>query len=154
MKLPRRHPDIRLAVTWADRLNLVEAHGDGLRFPHSIMQAYLASRFMSTALQDSKFRQDAVARLRSPGREFLIALVLYARSVDSDRARSEPWAAGAEWPSAAAGRPRAGGASGAGAAAVTSMLPGPAKDPADGQTPSANPSTGATQDPARADALR
>ena len=147
MKLPSRHPDIRLAVTWADRLNLVEAHGDGLRFPHSIMQAYLASRFMSTALQDSKFRQDAVARLRSPGREFLIALVLYARSVDSDRARSESWAAGAEWPSAVAGRPRAGGASGAGAAAVTSMLPGPAKDPADGQTPSANPSTGATRDP-------
>jgi hypothetical protein len=61
-KLPRRHLDIRLAVTWGDRLNLVEAHGEGLRFPHSIMQAYLASRFMSTALRDSQFRQDAMSR--------------------------------------------------------------------------------------------
>ena len=116
-KLPRRHLDIRLAVTWGDRLNLVEAHGDGLRFPHSIMQAYLASRFMSIALQDSKFRQDAVARLRSPGREFLIALVLYARSVDTDRkgrARSEPEAASAKPPAAAAARSRAAGAPGDG----------------------------------------
>jgi hypothetical protein len=82
-KLPSRHLDIRLAVTWGDRLNLVEAHGDGMRFPHSIMQAYLASRFMSTALQDSQFQRHAVGRLRSPGREFLIALVLYARSEDT-----------------------------------------------------------------------
>jgi hypothetical protein len=86
-KLPGRHLDIRLAVAWGDRLKLVEARDDGLRFPHSIRQAYLASRFMSTALQDSKFQQDAAARLRSPGREFLIALVLYARSVDTDRER-------------------------------------------------------------------
>jgi hypothetical protein len=152
-KLPRRHLDIRLAVTWGDRLNLVEAHGDGLRFRHSIMQAYLASRFMSTALQDSKFQQDATARLRSPGREFLIALVLNARSVDSDqegRARSEPEAASAEWPSAAAAGPRAAMASGTGAATVTSMMPGPAQDPADRQTPSASHSTGETQDPSKA----
>ena len=77
-----------------------------MRFPHSIMQAYLASRFMSTALQDRKFQQDAITRLRSPGREFLIALVLYARSEDTDReglARSEPEAASAERP---VGQPR------------------------------------------------
>ena len=100
-KLPRRHLDIRLAVTWGDRLNLVEAHGDGLRFRHSIMQAYLASRFMSTALQDSKFQQDAMVSLGSPARELLIALVLYARSVDTDRkgrARSGPEAATAGRP--------------------------------------------------------
>ena len=148
-----RHLDIRLAVTWGDRLNLVEAHGEGIRFPHSIMQAYLASRFMSTALQDSKFQQDAMARLRSPGREFLIALVLYARSVDTDqegRARSEPEAASAERPAAAAPSPRAAGASGAGAATVTSMPPGPEQAPEDSQTPSASPSTGATQAPAEA----
>jgi hypothetical protein len=147
-KLPRR-PDIRLTVNWGDRLNLVEAHGEGLRFPHSIMQAYLASRFMSTALEDSKFRRDAVARLRSPGREFLIALVLYARSADTDqeeRAGSEAESASAERPVAAAASPRAAGASGPGAATVTSMLPGPAQDPAGRQTPSAGPSTGTTQD--------
>ena len=140
-KLPRHHLDIRLAVAWGDRLNLVEARDDGLRFPHNIRQAYLASRFMSTALQDSKFQQDAMARLRSPGREFLIALVLYARSVDSYRERwSEPEAA-------SAARPRAAGASGAGAATVTRMLPGPAQDRADRQTSAPNPSTGATQEP-------
>ena len=149
-KLPRRHLDIRLAVTWGDRLNLVEAHGDGLRFPHSIMQAYLASRFMSTALQDSKFQQDAAARLRSPGREFLIALVLYARSVDTDRkrrARSQPDAASARRPAAAAAT--AGSrAAGAGAAGATSMPPDPAQAPEDSQTPPASSSTGATQAPA------
>jgi len=146
-KLRRRHLNIRLAVTWGDRLNLVEAHGDGLRFPHSIMQAYLASRFMGTALQDSKFQQDAMARLRSPGREFLIALVLYARSQDADReGQGEPEAASAERVPAAAATARAAGAPGAGAVTVTSMLPGPAQDPADGQAPSAGPSTGTTQD--------
>ena len=148
-KLPRRRLDIRLAVTWGDRLNLVEAHGEGMRFPHSIMQAYLASRFMSTALQDSKFQQDATVRLQSPGREFLIALVLYARSVDSDQeglAGGESEAASAERPSAAAARTRA---AGAGAVTVTSMLPGPAQDTADRQTPSASTSTGETQDPAK-----
>ncbi len=129
-KLPRRHLDIRLAVTWGDRLNLVEAHGDGLRFPHSIMQAYLASRFMSTALQDSKFQQDAAARLRSPGREFLIALVLYARSVDTDRkgrARSQPDAASAKRPAAAAATAgsRAAGAGAAGAATGPACRPTP-----------------------------
>ena len=125
-KVPRRHLDIRLAVTWGDRLNLVKAYGEGIRFPHSIMQAYLASRFMSTALQDRKFQQDAVARLRNPGREFLIALVLYARSVDTDRVgrgRSEREAASAERTPAVAAEPRAAG------------TPGSAQDPEAGQTP-------------------
>lgn len=79
-KLPRRDLDMRLAVTWGDRLQLVEAHGDGLRFPHSIMQAYLGSRFMRTALNDTDFRAAAAASLKSPGRELLISLVLYSRS--------------------------------------------------------------------------
>jgi hypothetical protein len=151
-KLPRR-PDIRLAVTWGDRLNLVEAHGEGLRFPHSIMQAYLASRFMSIALQDSKFQQAAAARLRSPGREFLIALVLYARSVDTDRkgrARSEPRAASAKAPAAAAARSRAARAPGAGAATVTSVPPDPAQAPEDSQTPIRKLFHRATQGPAEA----
>jgi hypothetical protein len=79
-KLPRRYPNMRLAVSWADRLHLVEAHGEGLRFPHSIMQAYLGSRFMRTALEDEEFKKHARTRLQNPGREFLIALVLYSRS--------------------------------------------------------------------------
>ena len=162
-KLPRRHLDIRLAVTWGDRLNLVKAHGEGMRFPHSIIQAYLASRFMSTALQDSKFQQDAVARLQNPGREFLIALVLYARSVDTDRKGrrgSEPEWASAERTPAAAAEPRAAGtpgasrngpevsesnAPGAGPATATSTPPGPAQDPAGRQTPFGRLSTGPAQ---------
>ena len=99
-KLPRRHLDIRLAVTWGDKLNLVEAHGDGLRFRHSIMQAYLASRFMSTALQDSKFQQDALVSLRSPARELLIALVLYARSVPGPEQASADGSISSAGPSA------------------------------------------------------
>jgi len=79
-KLPGRSLDMRLAVTWADRLGLVEAHDDALRFPHSIMEAYLGSRFMRTALEDEKFYNEAQAALKSPGREFLIALVLYSRT--------------------------------------------------------------------------
>jgi hypothetical protein len=82
-KLHGRSLDIRLAAAWGDRLNLVNAHGDGLRFPHSIMQAYLGSRFMRTALEDPVFFEDASVALKDPGREFLIALVLYCRRVAS-----------------------------------------------------------------------
>jgi hypothetical protein len=84
-KLRGRRLDIRLAVSWADRLGLVEAHGDGLRFLHSIMQAYLGSRFMETALEDPVFQQEAVDALKKPGREFLIALVLYSRRQPATR---------------------------------------------------------------------
>lgn len=94
-----RHLDIRLAVTWGDQLGLVEAHGEGLRFPHSIMQAYLGSRFMRTALEDPVFQKDAEIKLQSPGREFLIALILYSRSKIADQpepAASEPGAAAEE----------------------------------------------------------
>jgi hypothetical protein len=84
-KLSPRHLDIRLAVTWGDQLQLVEACGDGLRFRHSIMQAYLGSRFMSTALEDDEFLKDAENKLRDPGQEFLIALVLHSRSAAADQ---------------------------------------------------------------------
>jgi hypothetical protein len=87
-KLVDRHLDIRLATSWGDRLGLVEAHGESLRFPHSIMQAYLGSRFMQTALNDPAFQSEAAAALKKPGREFLMALVLYSRSKAA--ARNEP----------------------------------------------------------------
>ena len=90
-KLPRRRLDIRLAVTWGDRLGLVEAHGDGMRFPHSIMQAYLGSRFMCTALADAEVSaRTRKAKLQDPGRELLIALVLIlVRSRSTARTRGE-----------------------------------------------------------------
>jgi hypothetical protein len=160
-KLPRRHLDIRLAVTWGDRLQLVEAHGDGLRFPHSIMQAYLGSRFMRAALEDCKFQEDAGTRLRNPGRELLIALVLYSRSTAADRkepARRELEAANAGPPPVTAARqgvslaPRASRkgreasestATGAPTAA-TAVVSVAVRAPADGQAvASADPSAGA-----------
>jgi hypothetical protein len=75
-KLKRRF-DLRLAATWGTQLGLVEARGDGVRFPHSIMQAYLASRLIDIAMADSEFRDQALAK---SGREFLIALVMRSRA--------------------------------------------------------------------------
>jgi NACHT domain len=75
-KLKRRY-DLRLAATWGTQLGLVEARGDGVRFPHSIMQAYLASRLIDIAMADSEFREQALSK---SGREFLLALVMYSRA--------------------------------------------------------------------------
>jgi NACHT domain len=73
---PRR-VDIRLAATFGMRLGLVEARGDGVRFPHSIMQAYLGSRLIDHAMADPAYREGA---LEDPGRELLIALVMHSRA--------------------------------------------------------------------------
>lgn len=76
-KLKRRY-DLRLAATWGTQLGLVEARGDGVRFPHSIMQAYLASRLIDVAMTDPAFRAKALDR---SGRELLIALVMHSRAM-------------------------------------------------------------------------
>ena len=39
----RRRRDIRLSAANAQALGLVETYADGVRFPHSILQAYLGS---------------------------------------------------------------------------------------------------------------
>jgi hypothetical protein len=69
--------DIRLAATWGMRLGLVEVRGNGVRFPHSIIQAYLGSRVIDLAMQDPGFAEEA---LEDPGRELLIALVMNSRA--------------------------------------------------------------------------
>jgi hypothetical protein len=79
-KLGRRF-DLRLAAVWGAQLGLVEARGDGVRFPHSIMQAYLASQLIDVALTDADFRERALA---SSGREFLLALVMGSRATPQD----------------------------------------------------------------------
>ncbi len=71
--------DVRLAAAWAARLELVELRGESVRFPHSLMQAYLGSRLLDTALQDPGYYRKALESPR-PGREFLIALVLHSRA--------------------------------------------------------------------------
>jgi NACHT domain len=69
--------DVRLAATWGMQLQLVEAQKNAVRFPHSILQAYLGSRVIGHAMADEGFRNKA---LDEAGRELLIALVLYSRA--------------------------------------------------------------------------
>ncbi|HEY2640410.1 MAG TPA: hypothetical protein VGI66_11090 [Streptosporangiaceae bacterium] len=76
-----RNIDARLAAAWAAQLNLVEVRGHSVRFPHSLMQAYLGSRLLDSALRDPDYLQDALQHPR-PGREFVIALVLRSRAAD------------------------------------------------------------------------
>jgi hypothetical protein len=74
-----RNIDVRLAAAWAAQLNLVEVRGHSIRFPHSLMQAYLGSRMLDVAVSDPDFLRDAL-RFPRPGREFVIALVLRSRA--------------------------------------------------------------------------
>jgi hypothetical protein len=73
--------DVRLAAAWAAQLDLVELRGENVRFPHSLMQAYLGSRLLDAALLDPAYGKKAL-KLPKPGREFLIALVLHSRAQD------------------------------------------------------------------------
>jgi NACHT domain len=74
-KLGRRI-DMRLAANWGTELGLVEAHPEGVRFPHSIMQAYLGSRLIDVAMANPEY---CGAALDNPGRELLIALIMHSR---------------------------------------------------------------------------
>jgi hypothetical protein len=77
VKVRHRSLDIKLAATWGTQLQLVEAQKNAVRFPHSILQAYLGSRLIGCAMEDSAFRAEA---LKNAGRELLIALVLHSRA--------------------------------------------------------------------------
>ncbi|MFJ7043865.1 NACHT domain-containing protein [Streptomyces sp. NPDC101112] len=91
--------DIRIAATWGTRMGLVHESGDKVRFQHSIVQAYLGSRFLdrifespaasgpssgattAAAPPEAPVSDAHIARaLRQGGRELLIALTLYSRS--------------------------------------------------------------------------
>jgi hypothetical protein len=76
-----RNIDVRLAAAWAAQLELVELRGNGVRFQHSLIQAYLGSRLLDVALQDPAYCEQAL-KLPGPGREFLIAMVLRSRATD------------------------------------------------------------------------
>jgi hypothetical protein len=67
-------PDIQVAAAWGEQLGIVEMRGDSVRFPHSLIQAYLGSLMMPAALHDAKYCSEA---LQKPGREFLIAVVMH-----------------------------------------------------------------------------
>ena len=81
------HPsfDVRLAATWGTQLQLVEAQKNAVRFPHSILQAYLGSRLIGYAMADAEFRD---AALKKAGRELLIALVMHSRAKADSAGRS------------------------------------------------------------------
>jgi len=73
---------VSLAATRADQLGIVEAYGNRVRFPHSILQAYLGCRFLGSLLQESGKHKalNKVLEEPGPGRELLIALCLYSRA--------------------------------------------------------------------------
>ena len=73
--------DVRLAAAWATQLDIVELRGNSVRFPHSLMQAYLGSRLLDVALQEPAYWEEALEH-PGPGREFLIALVLHSRATE------------------------------------------------------------------------
>ncbi|MFD8224528.1 NACHT domain-containing protein [Streptomyces massasporeus] len=86
--------DVRLAASWGSSLGLVEERGSGVRFHHSVLQAFLASRCMdvlvnpnSAARSDSSVSETCEAffdqALKRPGRELAMALVFYSRSVEA-----------------------------------------------------------------------
>ncbi len=67
-------PDVPVAAAWGEQLGLVDVRGSSVRFPHSILEAYLGSRIIPAALRDDSYCKEAAQK---PGREFLIALVMY-----------------------------------------------------------------------------
>jgi hypothetical protein len=73
-RLKGLRPDIQVAASWGEQLGIVELRGDSVRFPHSLIQAYLGSLMMPAALQDARYCSEA---LQKPGREFLIAVVMH-----------------------------------------------------------------------------
>ncbi|MFJ9844384.1 hypothetical protein ACIRYZ_28795 [Kitasatospora sp. NPDC101155] len=80
---PPSRPELLWAASFGERLDLVEVHQSGVRFQHSVMQAYLGSRLLETALADPGYLNDALcdpADRVDPGKEFLIALVLCSRA--------------------------------------------------------------------------
>jgi hypothetical protein len=48
--------DARLAGSWGSRLGLVEERDDGVRFHHSVLQAFLASRYMGPLIHSEPAR--------------------------------------------------------------------------------------------------
>jgi hypothetical protein len=76
-----RTVDVRLAAAWAAQLDLVELRGNGVRFPDSLMQAYLGSRLLDAALLDPDYLSFAT-QYPGPGRELLLALALHSRAAE------------------------------------------------------------------------
>ncbi|OEJ28636.1 hypothetical protein AR457_33470 [Streptomyces agglomeratus] len=86
--------DIRLAAHWGARMGLVEVSGDKVRFQHSVIQAHLGARFMNAVIHpevpaNSREGHFFPAALERPGRELLIAMVLYSRTPEGSCRHAE-----------------------------------------------------------------
>ncbi|MDH6436804.1 hypothetical protein M2158_005345 [Streptomyces sp. SAI-144] len=94
--------DIRLATHWGTRMGLVELEGDRVRFQHSVIQAHLGARFMNAVIHPHVPEEPTEgsyfpAALTSPGRELLIALVLYSRTPEGSCAHAASTAGDRTW---------------------------------------------------------
>ncbi len=74
---------LSVAATHGEQLGLVEMRGTKVRFPHSILQAYLGSAFLS-----SVSKTDIQKALEDPSRELLIAMVLDSRRGPANAGKS------------------------------------------------------------------
>lgn len=91
--------DLRLAAHWGARLGLVELAGDRVRFQHSVIQAHLGARFLNAVIHPDIPEQPREssyfpAALEKPGRELLIAMVLYSRTPEGACVHEESGSAG------------------------------------------------------------
>lgn len=94
--------DIRLAAHWGTRMGLVELGGEGVRFQHSVIQAHLGARFMNAVIhpnvpEEPRDGSYFPAALVKPGRELLIAMVLYSRTPDGSCVHEEEHGDGEVW---------------------------------------------------------
>lgn len=87
MSQPAWKVNMQVAASHGARLGLVERRGKGVRFPHGQMQAYLGSWLIGEALKDSDFVRRA---FKKPGRELLIALVMFSRRKPEPEGPSAP----------------------------------------------------------------
>jgi len=79
------HFDLRVAAGWAARMGLVESCGDRVSFVHTVLQAYLGSRYFEDMIKESRGAAAAPLNkaLSDPGREILMAMTLFSRSYDA-----------------------------------------------------------------------
>ncbi|MFI9720098.1 NACHT domain-containing protein [Streptomyces sp. NPDC052396] len=77
----RCHKELARYAAYGQQLGLTMSYENKVRFPHSIIQAYLGFHFLS-GLSDVQVRElvEPSLKLPGPGRELLIALVLLSRS--------------------------------------------------------------------------
>ncbi|HWC28056.1 MAG TPA: hypothetical protein VG474_15810, partial [Solirubrobacteraceae bacterium] len=85
-KLPTREQplfiDAKIAASNGVRIGLLEQLHNGVRFPHSILQAYLGSRLIGEALLHEAYLRSG---LENASRELLVALTMYSRDRDANQ---------------------------------------------------------------------